>query len=271
MPTIYHIETSETLLENYLNEEFQAMLKPLNLLQYILLTSKYRIRDNFITPNGSLHKLVATVNYEVALWTTELHRRPESRHGIYIMDNELNDFTRSGQKYTKKLFSIYALILFTAISFLFWILKNTVLHGLLSYQCEKFYMALKDAEILFHTTETFIHNLIYVEFLIVLIKFHKQDNSNYLLQVHVSVESEKLTLAFKSVVAVSASVMQQNTLSEEERRIYKNIHRLSRASCNKMNACGLYDIDATLPLRLLSLLATYTIVLLQFALLNIET
>ncbi|XP_075985620.1 uncharacterized protein LOC142982821 [Anticarsia gemmatalis] len=54
-------------------------------------------------------------------------------------------------------------------------------------------------------------------------------------------------------------------LYHAERRLCKNIKRLYRTSFDKMSLCGLFYIDAVLPLCLMSLLTNYTVVLLQFA------
>ncbi|XP_063833815.1 uncharacterized protein LOC135082983 [Ostrinia nubilalis] len=51
----------------------------------------------------------------------------------------------------------------------------------------------------------------------------------------------------------------------QEKRMHKNIIRLSKITL-KMAPCNLFTFDATTPRKLLSLIATYTIVLLQFAL-----
>ncbi|GBP61924.1 hypothetical protein EVAR_44980_1 [Eumeta japonica] len=45
----------------------------------------------------------------------------------------------------------------------------------------------------------------------------------------------------------------------------KNILRLCDVRFSKMRPCGLFAVDAALPLQLLGLVATYCIVLLQFA------
>ncbi|XP_063542706.1 uncharacterized protein LOC134751251 [Cydia strobilella] len=45
----------------------------------------------------------------------------------------------------------------------------------------------------------------------------------------------------------------------------KNVLRLNRASPLKMSAFGMFELDATFPLRLFSVIVTYTVVLLQFA------
>ena len=50
-----------------------------------------------------------------------------------------------------------------------------------------------------------------------------------------------------------------------QRRVCKNIERIQRLLFRKMTACGLFIIDAELPLQLLDVISTYTIVLLQFA------
>ncbi|XP_063369859.1 uncharacterized protein LOC134658181 [Cydia amplana] len=52
------------------------------------------------------------------------------------------------------------------------------------------------------------------------------------------------------------------------RKTCKNVLRLSRASLRKMSAFGVFELDATFPLRLLSVMVIYTVVLLQFAFLS---
>lgn len=42
----------EVLLHNFITEDMQFMLRPLNLIQSILLYSKYQIKDNFITSHS---------------------------------------------------------------------------------------------------------------------------------------------------------------------------------------------------------------------------
>ncbi|GBP76661.1 hypothetical protein EVAR_51146_1 [Eumeta japonica] len=56
-------------------------------------------------------------------------------------------------------------------------------------------------------------------------------------------------------------------LKGASRNTTKNILRLCEARFSKMRVCGLFAVDAALPLRLMGLVATYCIVLLQFALL----
>lgn len=46
--------------------------------------------------------------------------------------------------------------------------------------------------------------------------------------------------------------------------LYKNIIRLNRVSFSKISACGLFDVDAALLMKLLLLLTNHIIVVLQF-------
>ncbi|XP_061724317.1 uncharacterized protein LOC133530423 [Cydia pomonella] len=52
------------------------------------------------------------------------------------------------------------------------------------------------------------------------------------------------------------------------RKTCKNVLRLNRATLCKMSAFGVFEFDAAFPLRLLGVLVTYTVVLLQFAFLS---
>ncbi|GBP24946.1 hypothetical protein EVAR_12613_1 [Eumeta japonica] len=57
----------------------------------------------------------------------------------------------------------------------------------------------------------------------------------------------------------------RHVLKLELRRMAKKVIRLCSVRCEKFRACGLFTVDAALPLRLAGLVATYSIVLLQFA------
>lgn len=48
------------------------------------------------------------------------------------------------------------------------------------------------------------------------------------------------------------------------RRACKNVQRLHANRYSRLNGCGLFIVDASLPLRLSSLITTYVIVILQF-------
>lgn len=49
----------EILLNNLVDKDVQAMVTPLNIMQFLTLCSKYRIKDNFITPNCRVTNLVS--------------------------------------------------------------------------------------------------------------------------------------------------------------------------------------------------------------------
>ncbi|CAG9131562.1 unnamed protein product [Plutella xylostella] len=50
-------------------------------------------------------------------------------------------------------------------------------------------------------------------------------------------------------------------------KLCKNLLRVSACEYGAWSACGLFTVDARLPLRVIGVVATYTVVLLQFALL----
>ncbi|PZC77078.1 hypothetical protein B5X24_HaOG200728 [Helicoverpa armigera] len=61
----------EMLLNNYVDEDIQSMLLPLNMLHFIRLCPKFIIRDNFITPNSSKFNsvfFIATIVWLFALF-----------------------------------------------------------------------------------------------------------------------------------------------------------------------------------------------------------
>lgn len=51
----------ECLLNNYIDDDMQSFLRPLELSQNLMFQSKFTIRDNFITPNGHLYNTFAFV------------------------------------------------------------------------------------------------------------------------------------------------------------------------------------------------------------------
>ncbi|XP_063388266.1 uncharacterized protein LOC134674140 [Cydia fagiglandana] len=59
-----------------------------------------------------------------------------------------------------------------------------------------------------------------------------------------------------------------NAIPKGMRQTCKNVLRLNRATLRKMSAYGVFEVDAAFPLRLLSIIVTYVVVLLQFAFLT---
>ncbi|CAD0249727.1 unnamed protein product [Spodoptera exigua] len=85
-------------------------------------------------------------------------------------------------------------------------------------------------------------------------------------QTIVTRQCEKLYLAFQTVHDSCTHILCSNC-SEDERKLYKNVLRLHRASFSKIRVCSLFYVDAALQLSLMSQLTNYIVVLLQFAIL----
>nr|XP_037866980.1 uncharacterized protein LOC119628533 [Bombyx mori] len=60
-------------------------------------------------------------------------------------------------------------------------------------------------------------------------------------------------------------IMQKVKYYNDQKLFLKTVQRLNKANISKLDVYGLFIVDATLPLRLIQVIATYTIVLLQFA------
>ncbi|XP_064292771.1 uncharacterized protein LOC128679827 [Plodia interpunctella] len=54
---------SEVLLSNFIDEDFQNMLYPLNLMQILFFNQKFRIKNNFITSNNFLQNVVIVFGF----------------------------------------------------------------------------------------------------------------------------------------------------------------------------------------------------------------
>ncbi|XP_060807371.1 uncharacterized protein LOC132903341 [Amyelois transitella] len=54
---------TEVLLSNYVDKNFQNMLVPLNVMQHICFCPKFRIMNNFITPNQLLQNIKTVLGY----------------------------------------------------------------------------------------------------------------------------------------------------------------------------------------------------------------
>ncbi|XP_026728058.1 uncharacterized protein LOC113494109 [Trichoplusia ni] len=79
-----------------------------------------------------------------------------------------------------------------------------------------------------------------------------------------NLESERFYMTTSDVRNTCILQVKSRTCSDGKKRACKNIRRVLRATFRKMNACGLFVIDASLSLYFFSLIATYCIVILQF-------
>ncbi|KAJ0171615.1 hypothetical protein K1T71_013165 [Dendrolimus kikuchii] len=95
------------------------------------------------------------------------------------------------------------------------------------------------------------------------IMFFSWQIRNVILQITLSLESERLYIANDNMITVCyLNIASQE--EKEQRMCIRKILRLSKTGFHKFNACGLFDVDAGLSLQLFSTLTTYIIVLLQF-------
>ncbi|KAF9799872.1 hypothetical protein SFRURICE_017106 [Spodoptera frugiperda] len=87
---------------------------------------------------------------------------------------------------------------------------------------------------------------------------------DFMWQTTLSYQCEKLYIAIQSVQDTCTSILRSNC-SENERKSYKNVLRLHRASFSKIRVCGLFYVDVGLQLTMMNLLTNYIVVILQFA------
>ncbi|XP_068625346.1 uncharacterized protein [Battus philenor] len=86
-----------------------------------------------------------------------------------------------------------------------------------------------------------------------------------LLLFMLSFGSEKLFKTLKNCQS-DILMLKESTGCPDKRSVYKTLSRASRVASNVISAdSGIFTVDATLPLSLISVVATYSIVLLQFA------
>ncbi|GBP89401.1 hypothetical protein EVAR_65047_1 [Eumeta japonica] len=74
---------------------------------------------------------------------------------------------------------------------------------------------------------------------------------------------ERLGRRVSELTAASA-ILVDKEIDDSSRKVAKNVIRLCSVRYGKFSVCGLFPLDAMLPLRLTGLVATYCIVLLQF-------
>ncbi|KAH9640144.1 hypothetical protein HF086_018386 [Spodoptera exigua] len=100
---------------------------------------------------------------------------------------------------------------------------------------------------------------------------------NVALQIVLCVKSERFYAAMEQVPSVCVELMQTRgctalmklvgpLFTDKQRQVCKNIQRLHETSFKKMSGFGLFVVDVALPLRIASVLTSYTLAILQFAL-----
>ncbi|KAJ8710911.1 hypothetical protein PYW08_009426 [Mythimna loreyi] len=86
---------------------------------------------------------------------------------------------------------------------------------------------------------------------------------NIIILALLCVGCESYYAAMKNVQSTCVILIKSRNCSDTERRICRNIQRLQKASFKKMSACGLFIIDTTLLIQLLSFITFHIIVYLQ--------
>ncbi|KAH9640161.1 hypothetical protein HF086_018403 [Spodoptera exigua] len=133
-----------------------------------------------------------------------------------------------------------------------WQSKDLLWQTIVTKQCEKFYLALQRLQ---DTCS--------------LILMSSCSGGKKKIKNVVSKESPSLEYqaTHKTFFIFTRIIISLFYLTDTERKLYKNVLRLHRASFSKIRVCSLFYVDAALQLSLMSQLTNYIIVLLQFAIL----
>ncbi|XP_050552137.1 uncharacterized protein LOC126911097 [Spodoptera frugiperda] len=245
---------SEVLLDNFIERDLQSAFKPLHYMQSLLICSKYSIRDNFITSNTFMYDFIGIFGFIVC--------RSINLYNLVIL---MGDW-----KSTEYLFNWSGL--FDYASYTFGFLLNyyinikfcddnilmvlffavfAISHGLMNMGVViKLNLALAGAGIqgsifIFITQVWFVKNIVLIAYL--------------------SVVCERFYKAIEEVPGAFMLLTKRHGRSDTQKRVCKNIERIQRTRFMKLDACGVFTVDATLPLDLISFTTTYTVVLLQFS------
>ncbi|XP_068633495.1 uncharacterized protein [Battus philenor] len=84
------------------------------------------------------------------------------------------------------------------------------------------------------------------------------------LLILIGYECESAHMALKNAQARCVLIHLEGNQSEFARAACQQLRREGSRARRAVSACGLFTVNARLPLRILSVVATYTIVLLQF-------
>ncbi|XP_068625142.1 uncharacterized protein [Battus philenor] len=136
--------------------------------------------------------------------------------------------------------------------------------------------------ILLHFVIVFVQSITYIEILILMtqnrniepgsVKSHAYGVTLWISKAVVTESTLCLVceILYRRIASAQTVVISYtcNYNSQRARRFLKNIRRLNRVKFRRINVCGIFTVDAALPLRLGRLIADYTVILLQFAFLK---
>ncbi|KAF9410604.1 hypothetical protein HW555_010371, partial [Spodoptera exigua] len=157
---------------NFIDEEVQSMLLPLNIMQNILGYPKYRIRDNFIIPNSRLVYLVSLcvtlisvallfyrslcyLKDKVVLWNIQIKdvQNMDCNEKEYYCQNFFQSYINILECYNvyRICFQQHYVEIISVIgrdfsAYIITVLKKMLLGFLLSLEFEKFYEAMNDIQ-----------------------------------------------------------------------------------------------------------------------------
>ncbi|XP_063542696.1 uncharacterized protein LOC134751243 [Cydia strobilella] len=228
---------TEYLLNNIIDKEFQSMLFPMSFVPFLFLMSHFIVINNFITPESRVSSYIKSFIGSIILVLSHVFR-------FYYYTEAFKSFTSD-----VVVFLLYFdLIFFSIISILNHIISS-------SQRSNAVELIIKLQHVL---------NSIKIDKVEFLSK-HKNRNWYTVLMVF-SVYVFHWVFGSRHITFLNLVIF--ILIYSDMRKTCKNVLRLNRASLRKMSAFGVFELDATFPLRLLNVLVTYCVVLLQFAFLS---
>ncbi|XP_063369860.1 uncharacterized protein LOC134658182 [Cydia amplana] len=262
---------TECLLSNIVDQDFQAMLFPLNVVQYCFLMPRFSIINNFITPDNHLSSYIQSIiGVYVFVWllwsVVDLNilnllvnfimivppvvfdmQIVYVTQSVVMIKNELIAWIHKMKEYKNTHITPEEEVVYSAVS---------------EYDMFNAYTDIIKAFRLSNKVYEFSDQTMFLTIFLVILNF-----KDLMLLVKLSIACENFYTTINLAESCCAQIL-SNAIPTGMRKTCKNVLRLNRASLRKMSAFGVFDLDATFPLRLFSVMVIYTVVLLQFAFLS---
>ncbi|XP_075985621.1 uncharacterized protein LOC142982822 [Anticarsia gemmatalis] len=170
-----------------------------------------------------------------------------------------------------------------------WTLKDIALLLAQSICCERFYIAVEDAEVacieqlhksrctgsqkrlyknvirLYQATFTEMTACGMFKVFLMVFTVMLWLMKDMVLELLVCVHCERFYIAVENAETACIQRLKNRNCPESQRRLCRDVIQLNRSSFSKMSACGLFYIDASLPVRLVEMITNYVVILLQVA------
>ncbi|KAL0861752.1 hypothetical protein ABMA27_009228 [Loxostege sticticalis] len=244
---------------NFLDKDFQTILRPLDLIQQLWFSTKCDVKDNFISPKSVSSVIITSFghvaifyymslifDFNIVVASNIIHLLQKQ---LFLWISEVNNFTSTSiedlifdERRVEILESFFDMI--SAFN----LFKQT--HQVM---------------MLYHVTEIFVHTLLYVQHFL---EFGKYNQGNiiksplmfillWLLKsvfIHsgLCLECELFYIAVRDSEEACWKILQSEKCTDQERRICKNILRCRRTELDSFRACGMYLAGAQLPLCLVT-------------------